>query len=268
MARDVVIDPDWSFEQAFLVARQAHPGSRVGSKAGRHRVLKDWASAVGRGRARRELAAYLGLFPSKRAAAAAMGISADTFRRLEAHFASVGRLDQAGLTLGFDSRLHRFDPTAFDAFIAQVLGPETDVTIVQRSAIGAEGPGFLHLTGRDPEELLRVAEAFYERAWVQVQQTELSRAMSSGFAALLGRLEAQRRSLVSVQADLEVLRDPDVVEMWADQGDAWLLAKDKKLLQTRAQRLGEAVAREARRRTVGQLADTVQGEIFGALDDD
>ncbi len=118
MARDVVIDPSWSFEQAFMVARQAYPGSNIGAKGYRNWVLKAWASTVGRERAVQELAAYLELFPSKRAAAAAMGISADTFRRLEDHFARVRRLDQAGLTLGFDSRLHRFDPTAFDAFIA------------------------------------------------------------------------------------------------------------------------------------------------------
>ncbi len=269
---DVVVDPQWTFSQAFMVARQAYPGDNIGVKGYRNWVLKAWASVVGRERATRELAAYRALFPSKRAAAAAMGISADTFRKLERHFSKVQRLDKPGLTLGFDARLHRFDPTAFDAFIASVLGPDTDVTIVERSPIGVDGPSFLRIHGSKPEDLVRVAEAFYECAWRQAraeaEETALVQAVSAGFATLLGRLELQREAWTELRDDLAVVRNPDVVEMLEDQGAAHVLAKDQKLLETRVQRLTKAVAKEAKKRTVGGLGSAVQGEITEVLTDD
>ncbi len=262
---DVIIDPKWSFSQAFMVAVQAYPGDNIGMKGYRNVVLKAWASTVGRERAVRELAGYRALFPSKTAAAAAMGLSALTFRRLEAHFAKVRRLDKPGLTLGFDARLHRFDPTAFDAFIAQVLGPDTDVTIVERSSIGDEGPGFLRIHGSRTEDLVHVAVAFYDRSWRNVEAqddpTALVQTMAAGFATLLGRLEIQRGRLASLEESLGILRDPDVVEMLEDQGTAFVLAKDKESLKTQLQRVSAGVAREVKRRTVGQLGELVQGEI-------
>ena len=162
-----------------------------------------------------------------------------------------------GLTLTFDTRLHRFDPTAFDAFIAQVLGPDTDVTIEQRSNINMEGPSFIRINGSRPEDLVAVAEAFYDRVWRETDNSLLPR----GLAVLLARMELLREQVSEVQENVGILGNADVQEMLEDQGAAHVFTKDKKLLQTRFQRVAGGVAQEVQRRTVGKLGNVIQGEV-------
>jgi hypothetical protein len=177
--------------------------------------------------------------------------------------AALGRFH--GLTLTFDTRLHRFDPTAFDAFIAQVLGPDTDVTIEERSNIDVDGPSFIRINGSRPEELVTVAEAFYERAWrdteVEAERHVMQRAMSTGLELILRRLDHQRDHLIAAEENLGTLSDPSVREMLEDQATAHVLAKDRKLLHTRLQRISAGVSREARTRGRKLNFDSVQGEI-------
>ena len=200
----------------------------------------------------------------------ASGWTADEFAALhrEHHFYILG-LDafpvevrrlvdtESGLTLTFDSRLHRFDPTAFDAFIAQVLGPDTDVTIEERSNIDAEGPSFIRINGSRVEDLVAVAEAFYDRVWRETDNSLLPQ----GLAVLLARLEILREQVSDVRETVGILGNPDVQEMLEDQGAAHVLAKDKKLLQTRVQRVTKGLAAEARRRTIGKVGNVIQGEV-------
>jgi hypothetical protein len=260
---DVIIDPSWSFAEAFLVALQAYPGDNIGVKGYRNWVLKAWASTVGRERAVRGIAEFRANYRSKRAAAAALDLSADTFRRLETHFAKVRELVSPGLTLTFDSRLHRFDATAFDAFIASVLGPDTDVTIEQRSNIDAEGPSFIRINGARSEDLVAVAEAFYNRAWreAEAEKRALQKAMSAGIGVLLQRLDQQRDSLAGIEEAVGILDNPDVREKLGDDGAAFVLAKDKKLLQTRFQRISKGIFGEVRKRALGKAGDAVAGEL-------
>ena len=178
--------------------------------------------------------------------------------------------DGVGLTLSFDSRLHRFDTTAFDAFIAEILGPNTDVTIEERSNIDAAGPGLLRINGSDPEDLVAVAEAFYDRAWETAlqaaEQAAVVRAMSGGFAMLLDRLNHQRDHLVRIEETVGILGNPDIQEMLEDQGAGHILAKDKKLLQTRLQRVTRGIGAEVQRRTVGKLGGIIQGEVEDGIE--
>ncbi len=176
-----------------------------------------------------------------------------------------------GLTLTFDTRLHRFDPTAFDAFIAQVLGPDTDVTIEERSNIDVEGPSFFRINGSRPEDLVAVAEAFYDRVWENPvphpSEAAIMQAMSSGFAMILGRLSHQREHLVRIEENVGILCNDDVQEMLEDQGSAHVLARDKKLLQTRYQRIAEGLAKEAPKKllatVIGESASGALGEVVG-----
>lgn len=169
-------------------------------------------------------------------------------------------LKASGLTLTFDSRLHRFDPTAFDAFIAEVLGVDTDVTIEERSNIDSEGPAYIRINGSSVEDLVAVAEAFYDRVWRGAEATE-NGLLPRGTALLVRRLDGLRDTLAEVRETVGILGNPDVQETLEDQGAAHILAKDKKLLQTRFQRIAGGVAREVKRRTVKEVIDAVQGEV-------
>ena len=208
----------------------------------------------------------------------ASGWTADEFAALhrEHHFYILG-LDafpvevrrlvdtESGLTLTFDSRLHRFDPTAFDAFIAQVLGPDTDVTIEERSNIDAEGPSFIRINGNRAKDLVTVAEAFYDRVWETAQaaaeEAALVKAMSSGFATLLGRLSHQRDHLIRIEETVGILGNPEVREKLEDGGAAYVLAKDRRVLQTRVQRVTKGLTAEVQRRTIGKFGNVIQGEV-------
>lgn len=110
--------------------------------------------------------------------------------------------DVVGITLTFDTRLHRFDLTAFDALIAEVLGPDTDVTIEERSNIGAAGPAFVRINGSRAEDLVTIAEAFYDRIWQATKAMLKERALlkvSPGML-LLRRLDEMRDRLIKLEA--------------------------------------------------------------------
>lgn len=53
--------------------------------------------------------------------------------------------------------------------------------------------------------------------------------------------------------------------MLEDQGAAHILAKDKKLLQTRFQRVTKGVLEEAKRRTLKGVIDAVQDDVEGGV---
>ena len=175
-----------------------------------------------------------------------------------------------GLTLTFDTRLHRFDPTAFDAFIAQVLGPETDVTIEERSNIDVEGPSFIRINGSRPEDLVAVAEAFYDRVWAthsEVEDRALRRSMTALEALFGPRLDWMRDHLNGIEKNVGILGDPDVQEMLGDQGAAHVLTKDRKALKTRYQRIAEGFVKEAPKKllatVIGDSAAGALGEVVG-----
>lgn len=177
--------------------------------------------------------------------------------------------NRPGLTLTFDTRLHRFDPTAFDAFIGDVLG-DTDVTIEERSNIGEGGPAFVRINGSDPEHLVAVAEAFYDRAWETAQsaaeEAALVKAMSSGFAMLLGRLSHQRDHLVRIEENVGILGNPDVQEMLTDQAEAHVTAKVAKAtkLHGRFRRIADAVGAEAKKRGTKVIGEGVVDAVVEA----
>ena len=179
----------------------------------------------------------------------------------------------SGLTLTFDTRLHRFDPTAFDAFIAQVLGPDTDVTIEGRSNIDVDGPSFIRINGSRPEDLVAVAEAFYDRAWrdteVEVEKRAMQKAMSTGLDILLHRLDHQRDHLTRIEETVGILDNPDVREKLEDEGAAYVLDKDRKALQTRFQRITTGIALEAPKKllatVIGESAAGAVGEGVGEV---
>ncbi|MFH1467869.1 MAG: pentapeptide repeat-containing protein [Pseudomonadota bacterium] len=170
--------------------------------------------------------------------------------------------DLGGLTLTFDTRLHRFDGTAFDLLIAQVLGHDTDVTIEGRSNVD-EHPGWIRINGSRIEDLVSVAEAFYNRTWEderpQPSEAAVMQAMTSGFAAILGCLSQQRDHLVRIDESVGILANPDVQEMLEGQGAAFVLETDRRLLQTRFQRVAEAAYDEARHRLGEKAVDVVVG---------
>lgn len=151
-----------------------------------------------------------------------------------------------GLTLTFDTRLHRFDPTAFDVLIASVLSSGTDVTVEERSNINAEGPGFIRISGSRPEDLIAVAEVFYEQAWRNteefVEQRAIERAMSSGMSLILQRLDAMRDHVVNMRASTDLFLP----------GSATATIKgclsDMGRIETRYKALADAIAAEARLR--------------------
>ncbi len=187
-------------------------------------------------------------------------------------------MPKAGLTLTFDTRLHRFDATAFDAFIAEVLGPETDVTIEERSAISEEGPGWIRINGPNPDELVGVAEAFYDRAWrteqaeAQAEDAALTR-MVSALEALFGpRLEEMRNQFAEVKASTDLFADEDVREAITDKAREHVGAKRKKTNQTRLRRIAEGLMLEAPKafvstylgESVGEVAGELVGETLGA----
>lgn len=268
---DVNIDPEWTFEAVFLVAMAACPGPGTRSRGNRNAVLKKWASTVGRERAVGGLAEFRRRYPSKKAAAAALGISPDTFRRLELHFEHVRSLAKPGLTISFDTRLHRFDPAAFDMLIGEVLGRETDVTIEGRSNIDAKGPAFIRINGSRPEDLVAVAQAFYDRVWETAQdaleENALAEALSSGIAMILARLSHQRDHLVRIEENVGILAVADVRELLTDQGAGHVLAKDQARIRTRFQKLARAITDDAKRRLkVQHVVEVIEDEVGEALD--
>lgn len=110
----------------------------------------------------------------------------------------------AALTLTFDTRLHLLDATALNAFIADLLGPATDVAIEEGSDFNSAGPSLIRINGANRDDLVRVAEAFYDRVWRSVEAVVEARAhqnaMSSGVALILGRLDEMRARLVRLDA--------------------------------------------------------------------
>lgn len=179
-----------------------------------------------------------------------------------------------GLTLTFDTRLHRFDATAFDALIAEVLGPDTDVTIEERSNLDAEGPAFIRINGARLEDLVAVAEAFYDRAWARsenVEEAALRRTMTAMEVLFGPRLDRMRDDLSAVKASTNLFADEDVREAITDKAAEHIAAKRKREFSTRTQRLIAAVASEVKKRTVDLVvgegvADTaieIAGEMVG-----
>lgn len=192
---DVIIDPDWSFSEAFLVARQAYPGDGLGSKGYRNWVLKAWASTVGRERAVRGIGEFRANYPSKRAAAAALGLSADTFRRLEAHFAQVRSASRPGLTLFLSTRLLPWDQTMLHAYVCTVLGVDTDVRVAEYVEAGSGASARVRLVGDDSAELVRVAEYIAEVAWRTQQKAALQVAGLMRLPQVLDSLDTMRASV-------------------------------------------------------------------------
>lgn len=186
---------------------------------------------------------------------------------------------RAGLTLTFDSRLHRFDPAAFTALVLEVLGPETDVGIEEQSRPGRQ-PGFIRINGSDPDDLAVVVEAFYDRAWrgleAIVNERAEARAMSTGIATVLAALERQRDHFVRLEANVEHLRagtallaDDDVREAIMDKAAEHVLAKRKTSFQTTFQRIAEGLAKEVPKKLIGafigEKAADALGEVLGGV---
>lgn len=174
-----------------------------------------------------------------------------------------------GLTLTFDTRLHRFDATAFDALIAEVLGPDTDVTIEERSNLDAEGPAFIRINGARPEDLIAVAEAFYDRAWARAENAEdaaLRRTMTAMEVLFGPRLDEMRDHLVRVEASTNLLAEEDVREAIADKAAEHIAAKRERTFSTRLQRIVRGIGKEAPKKLVagfiGEKAAEVLGEVF------
>jgi hypothetical protein len=150
-----------------------------------------------------------------------------------------------GLLLTFDSRLHRFDATALDLLVLAVLGPETDVTIVERSPMGEDGPGWIRIDGLRAEDLIAVAEAFYDRVW---ETSREDRGEKVEMGLVLNLLQDIRGKV-----DGLVINHPDVREMLAEQAEAHAHAPVAAALRTRFQRVGAAIAEEVKVRTVVPL---------------
>lgn len=185
--------------------------------------------------------------------------------------------DGPGLTLTFDTRLQRFDPTAFDAFIAGVLGRDTDVTIEARSNVREEGPGWIRINGSEFNDLVLVAEAFYDRTWRKAEDDAaredqvLARVMK-GLELMFGsRLDELRDVLSRVEANTGVLANDDVREAITDKSQEHANAKWKKTHQTRLRRVAEGLLLEAPKAlaskylgdSVGEVAGEVVGELVG-----
>ena len=180
-----------------------------------------------------------------------------------------------GLTLTFDTRLHRFDPTAFDAFIAGVLGRETAVTIEARSNVREEGPGWIRINGSDPDDLVLVAEAFYDRAWrVQAEAAATEdKALAATMSALKtffgARLDAMRDDLRHVKASTNLFANQAVREAITDEANKRDAAKMKKATQTRLRRISEGLLLEAPKALLGtylgESAADVAGEVVGEV---
>ena len=187
--------------------------------------------------------------------------------------------DEGGLTLTFDTRLHRFDPTAFDALIAEVLGGETDVTIEERSNIDAEGPSFIRINGSRPEDLVAVTEAFYDRAWrateAAVEERAVQRAESRGQALLLARLDDLRDRLVRIDANVGILGNEDVRVAISDKAAEIVAGKTRSALRTRFQRIADAVVEDAKKYAkaagtidaVAAVAAEVVADVRKAIED-
>ena len=195
MSTDLVIDPDWTLEQAYMQALRAYPGDNIGVKGYRNWVLKAWASTVGRERAVGELAAYRAMFPSKRAAAAAMGISADTFRKLEKHFARVRRVEGQGLTIFLSNRLIPWDQTMLHAFVCSVLGTETEVRVAEYVEATGGVSSRVRLEGGRYEDLMAVAEHLAGVSWRTERRAALQSADLLGVPSMLDTLDQLRASV-------------------------------------------------------------------------
>jgi hypothetical protein len=181
-----------------------------------------------------------------------------------------------GLTLSFDRRLHRFDPTAFDALIRDLLGDEATVTIEERSNLGDDGPGWIRLNGPDPDELVPVAEAFYERVWrkqqgdaADAEDRALARTVSALEALFGPRLDAMRDDLGEVKASTDLFANEEVREAITDKAGDHASAKRKKTNQTRLRRITEGLLLEAPKALVstylGASAGEVAGEVVGEI---
>jgi hypothetical protein len=195
LSTDIIIDPDWTLEQAYMQALRAYPGDNIGVKGYRNWVLKAWASTVGRERAVRELAEYRAMFPSKRAAAAAMGISADTFRKLEKHFARVRRVEGEGLTLFLSNRLIPWDQTMLHAFVCSVLGTDTDVAVAEYAQSAGGTSSRVRLVGGSYEDLMAVAEHMAGVSWRTQQRAALQSADLLQVPTMLDTLDQLRASV-------------------------------------------------------------------------
>lgn len=243
-----VIDPTWTFEEAVAAASRWYAPGGISSGPARNAAIEAWASVVGRDRALAGLADALASWGSRTAAARALSMSPRTFTRFEQSFSAMAvQAAPHGLTLMFDSRLHRFDPTAFNVLIAEVLGPETDVGVEEQSRADA-APGFLRINGRRGADLVRVAEAFYDRVWrgveAEVEKAAMERALSSGMAMMLTRLDDLRGHLMEVKASSSVLNDEDVREAITDMAGGHVKAKRKREFSTPLQRIAAGLVLE------------------------
>lgn len=187
---------------------------------------------------------------------------------LEARAAMVG----PGLTLTFDTRLHRFDATAFDALIAEVLGRDTDVTIEERSNLDADIPAFIRINGSRVDDLVAVAEAFYNRVWAKRADAEdaVLRRTITALEVLFGpRLNEMRDRLVKVEASTNLFADEEVREAITDMAAEHVLAKRKKSFQTTFQKITEGLAKEAPKKLIGafigEKAVEALGEVLGGV---
>ena len=179
---------------------------------------------------------------------------------------------QPGLTLTFSNRIHRFDPTAFNLLILEVLGSDPDVSVEASSPLNVEGVGWIRINGTRGEDLLLVAEAFHNRVWAAVhaaaEKHALQQMMSTGLVAIINTLDGLRDSWEGAS-----INHPDVQEMLLDQASEHVAKKDQALLRTRFQKVATAVREEAQARTgLGRitkaLGDQIEGGVGGLTEDE
>lgn len=104
--------------------------------------------------------------------------------------------DPEGLTLTLDTHLHRLDPAAIEVLIAELFGDDAGIAVEERSGVDAEGPAFIRINGKNPDQLAQLAQAFYERAWrkamAAAEEQAIDRLVPRGFGMVLVRLDTMR----------------------------------------------------------------------------
>jgi hypothetical protein len=85
----VIINPNWSLEDAVEAAWKAHRGGGITSQGYRNNVLRTWGNVVGRQCALEEFNKLVNEYGTKKAFAEALGTSVTSLRSIEKHFLGI-----------------------------------------------------------------------------------------------------------------------------------------------------------------------------------
>jgi hypothetical protein len=171
-----------------------------------------------------------------------------------------------GLTLFFDTRITPFDRFLVDGVIFGVLGRDTDCHVAEFKEQAASA--VVRLVARNPDDLVVVAEALYQRVWEAGERTQERALARMGDVLRLQKMGSALSGLVDRLDRLEMwLDEHDILDLLASQGDAHYKGRMEKVTTPTGVKVAKAGLKLVRKWLLKDADELVHGELKDVASD-